>query len=60
MPRPQSSEDLPGPEPRRDTERETQQAMVKDADKTDGSDRDLIHGDGETIELPTNTNGPKY
>jgi hypothetical protein len=53
MPRPQSSEDLPGPEPRRDTGRETQQAIIKDADKTEGSDRDLIHGDGGTIELPT-------
>jgi hypothetical protein len=29
MPRPQSSEDLPGPEPRRDTERETQQAIIR-------------------------------
>jgi hypothetical protein len=53
MPRPQSSEDLSGPEPRSNTERETQQAIIKDADKTDGSDRDLVHGDGGTIELPT-------
>jgi hypothetical protein len=35
-----------------DTEQETEQAIVKGADKTDGSDRDLVHGDGGTIDLP--------
>ena len=53
MPRPQSSEDLPGPEPHKDTERKTREALIKDADKTDGADRDLVHGDGGTIDLPT-------
>ena len=51
--KPKSSEDLPGPEPRKDKERETREAIVKDADKTDGSDRDLVHGEGGTLDLPT-------
>jgi hypothetical protein len=33
--KPKSSEDMPGPEPGRDTERETRDAIVRDADKTD-------------------------
>jgi hypothetical protein len=37
--------------PRKDAERETRQAIVKDADKTEGKDRDLMHGDGGTIGL---------
>jgi hypothetical protein len=51
--KPKSSEDLRGPAPRKDTERETRDAIVRDADKTDGSDRDLVHGEGGTIDLPT-------
>jgi hypothetical protein len=51
--RPKSSKDLPRPKPREDTERETREAIVKDADKTDGADRDLVHGDGGTIDLPS-------
>jgi hypothetical protein len=51
--KPTSWEDLPGPEPRKDTARETREAIVGDADKTDGSDRDLVHGEGGTIDLPT-------
>jgi hypothetical protein len=49
---PKSSRDLPGPKPREDTERTTREAVVEDADKTDVSDRDLVHGDGGTIEIP--------
>jgi hypothetical protein len=49
---PKTSRDLPGPKPRKDEERETQQAIVEDADETDGKDRDLVHGDGGTIDLP--------
>ena len=37
--------------PRNDAERETRQPSVRNVDKTD--DRDLVHGDGGTIELPT-------
>ena len=37
--------------PRKDTERDTRQAIVKDADKTEGKDRDLVHGDGGTLGL---------
>lgn len=41
-------------EPRKDTGRDTERAIVEDADKTDGADRDLVHGDGGTLGLPTN------
>jgi hypothetical protein len=30
---------------RKDTEREMERAIIQDADKTDGADRDLVHGD---------------
>jgi hypothetical protein len=30
----------------------TQEATIEDAEKTDGSDRDLVHGDGGAIGLP--------
>jgi hypothetical protein len=49
---PNTSRNLPGTKPRRDDERETQEAIIEDADKTDGTDRDLVHGDGGTIDLP--------
>ena len=42
-----TSRDLRGPEPRKDSERETREAIIADADKTDDGDRDLVHGDGE-------------
>lgn len=38
-------------EPRKDTERETQKAMVKDAGKTNEARRDKVHGDGDTVDL---------
>ena len=36
-----------------DKEREMQNAVIEDADKSDGADRDLVHGDGGTLGLPT-------
>ncbi|MBS0535879.1 MAG: hypothetical protein JSR72_17645 [Proteobacteria bacterium] len=38
-------------EPRKDKERETQKAMVKDAGKTNEARRDQVHGDGDTVDL---------
>jgi hypothetical protein len=42
---------MPPSEPRKDEERETREAVVQDADKTEGKDRDLLHGDGGTLGL---------
>jgi hypothetical protein len=42
---------LPPSEPRKDAEREMRQAVIKDADKTEGKNRDLEHGDGGTLGL---------
>lgn len=50
--KPQSSNDLPKQEPRRDKDREMRKAIIKDADKTEGADRDLVHGDGGSVGLP--------
>jgi hypothetical protein len=49
---PKTSRDLPGLAPRRDEERDTRRAIVEDAAENDGKDRDLVHGDGGTLELP--------
>ncbi|MET3972390.1 hypothetical protein ACVWXN_000139 [Bradyrhizobium sp. i1.4.4] len=38
---------MPPSEPRRDRGREMREAVVEDAAKTEGKDRDLVHGDGE-------------
>ncbi|WP_164488359.1 hypothetical protein [Pseudolabrys sp. Root1462] len=38
-------------EPRKDEERDTQKAMVKDASKTNEARRDKVHGDGDTVDL---------
>jgi hypothetical protein len=46
-----SSRDLPGPEPRVDSEREQQQAIVEDADNTEGKDREKVHGEGRDLGL---------
>jgi len=46
-----TSRNLPGPEPVKDTERDTDRAKIKDADKNDGADRDRVHGDGSKIDL---------
>ncbi|KYG24527.1 hypothetical protein SE92_33300 [Bradyrhizobium sp. AT1] len=39
--------------PRSDKERDLQVAIIEDAGQTEDSDRDLVHGDGGTIDLPT-------
>lgn len=55
MQQPKTSRDIAsndGAEPRKDTQRDQEQAMVKDADKTDQADRDAVHGDGERIGIP--------
>jgi hypothetical protein len=46
-----SSRDLRGPSPRRDKERDMRKAVIKDAEKTETKDRDLEHGDGDTLGL---------
>ncbi len=49
--KPKTSRDIPGPGPRKDKERTQEKAVIKDADKTDQTSRDTIHGDGDDIEL---------
>ncbi|QQN62823.1 hypothetical protein JIR23_25195 [Bradyrhizobium diazoefficiens] len=49
---PKRSRELPARKPRVDIERETQQAVIDDAPETGKEDRDLVHGDGGTIDLP--------
>jgi hypothetical protein len=44
---------LTGPKPRIDKERDTQETVVEDPGDTDNNDRDLAHGEGGTIDLPT-------
>jgi hypothetical protein len=41
----------PPVQPRKDTERETREAVVEDAGKTEVDDRDLVHGEGGTLGL---------
>jgi hypothetical protein len=48
---PRTSRDLPGPPPRKDKARDVREAVVEDADKTEGADRDLEHGDGGSLNL---------
>lgn len=48
---PKSSNDLPPSPPRKDAKRERENATIKDADKTDQSDRDAVHGGGDAIGL---------
>lgn len=50
---PKTSPNLPGPKPRKDRERDRQEAMIEDAGETEDNGRDLVHGDGGTIDLPT-------
>ena len=42
----------PGDKPRIDKTHGTQETLIKDAGNTDGSDRDLVHGEGGTIDVP--------
>ena len=46
---PKTSRDIAGSEPRKDEERDQQEAAVQDADKTGQSDWDNVHGDGGEI-----------
>lgn len=48
-----SSRDVPASPPRNDKARDRQQAIVEDADKSDSRDRDLEHGEGGTLGLPS-------
>jgi hypothetical protein len=41
----------PPAQPRKDTERDTRDAVVADANKTEVEDRDLVHGEGGTLGL---------
>lgn len=50
---PKTSRNLPGPKPRKDKERDRQETVIEDAGETEDNGRDLVHGDGGTIELPT-------
>jgi len=47
--KPKSSRHMPGPDPRKDTDRDSGEAVVKTPDKTNDWDRDQVHGEGETI-----------
>ena len=49
--KPTSSRDIPGPEPRKDKDRDTREAVIKTPDKTNDWDRDAVHGDGGDIGL---------
>ena len=46
---------MPVREPRDDKERDKQKAIVEDADKTEGKDREVIHGDGTTLDDQENS-----
>lgn len=48
---PKTSRDLDGDAPRKDRERERQDAVVKDAHDDEQDARDGIHGDGNEIGL---------
>ncbi|MGY4503112.1 hypothetical protein ACVWYH_007069 [Bradyrhizobium sp. GM24.11] len=50
---PKTSHNLPGPKPHIDRECDKQEAVSEDAGETDDNSRDLVHGDGGTIDLPT-------
>ncbi|MDN5004619.1 hypothetical protein ACFQZO_27600 [Bradyrhizobium sp. GCM10027634] len=50
--RKKTSRNMPAPPPRNDSARDTQQAVIDDADKTESNDRDLVHGEGGSIGIP--------
>ncbi|MCK1266691.1 MULTISPECIES: hypothetical protein [unclassified Bradyrhizobium] len=50
---PKTSRDLPGQKPRIDGEPDTREAIIPDADETEDQNRDLVHGEGGAIDLPT-------
>ncbi|RUX27830.1 hypothetical protein EOA23_16435 [Mesorhizobium sp. M2A.F.Ca.ET.042.01.1.1] len=47
--RSKSSRDMLGARPQKDKERDTREAEAKTPDKTNDWDRDLVHGDGESV-----------
>lgn len=49
---PRTSRNLPRPKPRIDKERDSQEAVIEDAGETEDTSRDLVHGDGGTIDPP--------
>ncbi|RTL50747.1 MAG: hypothetical protein EKK40_11565 [Bradyrhizobiaceae bacterium] len=51
QPKSASSRDMKGSLPRKDSEREKNQAVIKDADKTETKDWDKVHGDGSQLDL---------
>lgn len=51
--RPKTSRDLHETPSRKDKEREIEQARVADAPETGDEGRDLVHGEGGTLEIPT-------
>lgn len=48
-----TARNFPGPTPRSDEERAAQDEIIEDAGETEDKSRDLVHGDGGTIDLPT-------
>ena len=56
---------MPPSEPRKDEERETREAVVQDADKTEGRDRDLVtamagRSVSKTAKIRTRTIGARF
>jgi hypothetical protein len=49
---PKSSRDLRGTKPGKDEARETQEAIIENADTTEDAGSDLVRGEGGTIDLP--------
>ncbi|TGQ65998.1 MAG: hypothetical protein E5V49_00920 [Mesorhizobium sp.] len=52
-----SSRDMPSPKPRKDKERDTREAVITTPDKTNVWDRDLVHGDGESVGIKSEQQG---
>lgn len=50
---PGTSRDVPPRKPRIDNERDKQDAVIEESGETGDTSRDLVHGDGGTIDLPT-------
>ncbi len=48
---PKTSRDIASGPQRKDTRREHEKAVIRDADKTESADWDKIHGDGDQLDL---------
>ncbi|WP_407118234.1 hypothetical protein [Bradyrhizobium sp. LMG 9283] len=48
-----TSRNLPGPRSRIDKERAARDELIEDVGETEDKSRDLVHGDGGSIDLPT-------